>query len=290
MQNSIVCAIDGSQPSRSAAQVAAQLARTLNLKLILVHATEDRPTFPYGDRPLKEIQRRRAIEAGRELLEAVAAELPADALDMRVVFGTPVEGLNAVCSEEAAELLVVGSRGRGSLTTALLGSVSAQLASTAACPVLVVPAHEAAERFLAGDASGGTFVCGVDGSPESEHALDVAAGLAVRMMIELLPVYADDGKRRDASFGDERSVEVDFGKPADALRRRALGNDGRLIAVGSRGRGALSAAVLGSVSGELAATAPVPVLVVPPTARASAMSDDGAHRAEADALAAAPGG
>ena len=108
-------------------------------RLILVHATEDRPTFPYGDRPLKEIQRRRAIEAGRELLEAVAAELPADALDMRVVFGTPVEGLNAVCSEEAAELLVVGSRGRGSLTTALLGSVSAQLASTAACPVPSCP-------------------------------------------------------------------------------------------------------------------------------------------------------
>jgi nucleotide-binding universal stress UspA family protein len=289
MQNSIVCAVDGSQPSRSAAQVAAQLARTLNLKLILAYATEDRPTFPYGDRPLKELQRRRAIEEGRELLEAVAAELPADAPDMRVVFGTPVEGLSAVCSEEAAELLVVGSRGRGPLATALLGSVSAQLASTAACPVLVVPGPEAAERFLAREASGGAIVCGVDGSPESERALHVAAGLAGRMMIELLPVYVDDGKRDDASVGDEGPVQVDYGEPVDGLRRRALGDDGRLIAVGSRGRGALSAAVLGSVSGALAPTAPVPVLVVPPTASASALDDDGADRAEADALPAAQG-
>jgi nucleotide-binding universal stress UspA family protein len=289
MQNSIVCAVDGSRPSRSAAQVAAQLARKLNLKLILAYATEDRPTFPYGNRPLKELQRRRAIEEGRELLETVAAELPADAPDLRVVFGTPVEGLSTVCNEDAAELLVVGSRGRGPLASALLGSVTAQLASTAACPVLVVPAPEAAERFLASEASGGTIVCGVDGSPESERALHVAAGLAERMMIELLPVYVDDGKRRHASVGDEGPLHVDYGEPADGLRRRAVGDDGRLIAVGSRGRGALSAAVLGSVSGALAATAPVPVLVVPPTASASAPADDGAHRAEADVLAAAQG-
>jgi nucleotide-binding universal stress UspA family protein len=290
MQNSIVCGVDGSQPSRSAAQVAAQLARTLNLRLILAYATEDRPTFPYGDRPLKELQRRRAIEDGREMLEAVAAELPADAPDMTVVFGTPVEGLSAVCSKEAAEVLVVGSRGRGRLATALLGSVSAQLASTSACPVLVVPALDAAERFQTREAkSGGAIVCGVDGSPESERALRVAAGLAERMMIELLPVYVDDGKRGGASVGDGGPVQVDHGEPIDGLRRRALGDDGRLIVVGSRGRGALSAAVLGSVSGALAASAPVPVLIVSPTASASALDDDVADRAEAEVLAAAQG-
>ena len=88
---------------------------------------------------------------------------------MRVVLGTPVEALTVVCGDEAAELLIVGSRGRGPLAGALLGSVSARLASDAECPVLVVPSPAAAERFLAGG------VHAVDGSGEPERALRVAA-------------------------------------------------------------------------------------------------------------------
>ena len=94
MKHSIVCAVDGSEPSRSAAQVAARLAHTLNLRLVLAHATEDRPTFPYRDRRLAELQRRHAIEDGQWLLEDVAAELPGVEPEMRVVLGTPVEALD----------------------------------------------------------------------------------------------------------------------------------------------------------------------------------------------------
>ena len=169
MKHSIVCGVDGSEPSRSAAQVAARLAHTLNLRLVLAHATEDRPTFPYRDRRLGELQRRHAIEDGQWLLEGVAAELPGVEPEMRVVLGTPVEALTAVCEEEAAELLIVGSRGRGPLAAALLGSVSTRLARAAECPVLVVPSPAAAERFLA------RAVHAVDGSAEPERALRVAA-------------------------------------------------------------------------------------------------------------------
>ena len=45
----------------------------------------------------------------------------------------------------------------------------------------------------------------------------------------------------------------------------------RLIVVGSRGRGKLGRALLGSVSATLAADAPVPVLVVPPDASVPAL-------------------
>ena len=285
MQHSIVCGVDGSQPSRSAARVAARLARILDLRFVLAHAMEDRRTFPYRDRRLAELQRRRAIEDGQRLLEDVAAELAGVVPATRVVLGPAVEGLSALCSDESAELLIVGSRGRGPLAAALLGSVSARLASTAEYPVLVVPAPEAAEPFLGRDANGGSIVCGVDGSAESERALQIAAGLAERMAVELLPVYMDDGTWKDASTAAITRLQVDDGETVEGLRWRALGDDGRLIVVGSRGRGGLHAAVLGSVSRSLAASAPLPVLVVPPAARPISQNEGGADRSDRDALA-----
>jgi len=260
MLHSIICGVDGSEASRSAARVAARLARRLNVRFVLAYVTEDRPTFPYRDARLRELQRRRAIEEGQRLLESVAAELPGAAPESRVTFGTPVEALRALCSEESAELLVVGSRGRGPLAAAVVGSVSARLASTADCPVVVVSTPAAADRFLERETRGGSILCGVDASPESEGALHVAAALADPMTLGLRPVHVSGGRRHGASVGDD-------GRPAATLSRRALSADAALIVVGSRGRGAVRAAVLGSVSSALAATAPLPVLVVPPAAR-----------------------
>jgi nucleotide-binding universal stress UspA family protein len=77
MRHPIVCGIDGSKESRLAARVAAELARALGCGLVLAHATDDPPTFPYGDARRRELQRRRATHAVHRLLEGVAAELPA---------------------------------------------------------------------------------------------------------------------------------------------------------------------------------------------------------------------
>jgi nucleotide-binding universal stress UspA family protein len=266
MLHSIICGVDGSLASRSAARVAARLARTLNVRFVLAHVTEDRPTFPYRDTRLRELQRRRATEEGQRLLEGVAAELPGAAPELRVTFGTPVAALRALCSEESAELLVVGSRGRSPLAAAVLGSVSGRLASTAECPVVVVSTSAAADRFLEREARGGAILCGVDASSESEGALHVAAAIADRMALGLRPVHVSGGRRQGASVGDD--------DPAATLSRRALSADAALIVVGSRGRGAVRAAVVGSVSSALAAAAPLPVLVVPPTAQPASPRND----------------
>jgi nucleotide-binding universal stress UspA family protein len=201
--HSIICGVDGSHASRSAARVAARLARTLNVRFVLAYVTEDRPTFPYRDARLRELQRRRAIEAGQRLLEGVAAELPGAAPELRVTFGTPVEALRALCSGESAELLVVGSRGRSPLAAAVLGSVSGRLASTAECPVVVVSTSAAADRFLERETWGGSIVCGVDASSESESALHVAAALADRMTLGLRPIHVNGDRRHGASVGDD---------------------------------------------------------------------------------------
>ena len=51
----------------------------------------------------------------------------------------PAERLADLADEEDAELIVVGSRGRGAFTAAFLGSVSNSLIGVARCPVVVVP-------------------------------------------------------------------------------------------------------------------------------------------------------
>ena len=267
MLHSIICGVDGSEASRSAARVAARLAGTLRVRCVLAHVAEDRPTFPYRDARLHELQRRHAIEQGQRLLESVAAKLPGAAPELRVTFGTPVEALRALCGEESADLLVVGSRGRSRLAAAVLGSTSSRLASTAECPVVIVSTPAATDRFLGRETRDGAILCGVDASPESEGALHVAADLADRMWLRLLPVHVSGGRRRQASVGADVRIEIGDGDPVAALSRRALSADAALIVVGSRGHGAVRAAVLGSVSSALAATAPLPVLVVPPAAR-----------------------
>jgi nucleotide-binding universal stress UspA family protein len=61
-------------------------------------------------------------------------------------------------------------------------------------------------------------------------------------------------------------VRVEVGDPVVELREQAVREHARMLAVGSRGRGPVRRALLGSVSAALAASAPCPVLVVPPTA------------------------
>jgi nucleotide-binding universal stress UspA family protein len=77
-----------------------------------------------------------------ELLDEVAtSERLGKAVERRVTFGDPAEQLAALAADEQAELVVVTSRGRHGLRSALLGSVSSKLAATAPCPVVVVPAR-----------------------------------------------------------------------------------------------------------------------------------------------------
>ena len=83
--------------------------------------------------------------AARRLDEAVAeAGLNERDLDKTVVNGHPVPVLVGRCAD--AELLVVGSRGRGGFRGLLLGSVSSSVLQHAACPVVVIRHHDPAGR------------------------------------------------------------------------------------------------------------------------------------------------
>jgi len=271
MQKAIVAGVDGSPGSRAAARVAAELANALDSRLVLVHVVHDPPAFPYGDARVRELERGRALRDGRRLLGSVAPDVHAE---KRVVLGDPATCLDQAGYEHDAELLVVGARGHTGLAAALGGSVSQRLAGEAARPVVIVPPG-AAELFGGQPESDGTIVCGVDGSEESSRALQVARRLGARLDLEVVPIFVDPSR----SWHDAPPVPiaVEMGDPVEELRERASRDHVRLLVVGSRGRGPVRRALLGSVSAELAASAPRPVLVIPPTAVLTSEGDPLGH-------------
>jgi nucleotide-binding universal stress UspA family protein len=143
MSGSIVCGVDGSVESRHAASVAARFAERLGLRLVVAHVAQV-PVVAAGYGGYAPVRWPGGLEASEQAAEHVVkhvvAEEELDGAEVRVAFGLPAERLAELADEERAELIVVGSRGRGALKSALLGSVSHDVIALADCPVLVVPA------------------------------------------------------------------------------------------------------------------------------------------------------
>lgn len=204
--------------------------------------------------------------------------------------GHAAEALVAASGDAA--LVVVGARGRGSFSGALLGSVASELAARAACPVVVV--RRATSLSTGMDHP---VVVGVDGSPAAMAALDFAADLAsgwaaplsvlVAWHLEAVDAWAltyassagqvtdlaaeaeqsaHDVAQRAAARARDRhprlvvTTRVVAAAPAQALVHASHG--ARLVVVGARGRGRLSSLVLGSVSHATTHGAACPVAVV----------------------------
>ncbi|MEU8618595.1 universal stress protein [Streptomyces sp. NPDC048623] len=133
----IVVGVDGSPASHEALRWAARHARLIGATVQAV-AAYDLPGAVGWSAPAMEASFD-AHEAGLALSEELREELNSTAgvpLDEHVVRGNPAQVL--IEAAEGAELLVVGSRGRGGFSSLLLGSVSQQCAVHASCPVVIV--------------------------------------------------------------------------------------------------------------------------------------------------------
>lgn len=145
MEGSVICGVDGSNESRGAVRVAAELSGQLGLRLVVAHVTQAAVFAPaYGSAPILEKPADTELRASEELLEQLALDERLTNATMRPLYGLPAERLADLGDEEDAEFIVVGSRGRGAFKAAFLGSVSRDLIGVARCPVLVVPPDAAA--------------------------------------------------------------------------------------------------------------------------------------------------
>jgi nucleotide-binding universal stress UspA family protein len=140
MSKPIIWATDGSEDADRALPFALDLAKLTDSALLVVHADEH---FAGGrssgesllaDEPELEAKLRDRVEQIRK--DGFAAELEI----LRGRQGTDVLIAKAA-RERGAAAIVVGTRGRGPMAGAVLGSVTQQLLHTSPCPILVVPVH-----------------------------------------------------------------------------------------------------------------------------------------------------
>jgi nucleotide-binding universal stress UspA family protein len=251
------------------------------------------------------------VASFRTLLDEEVEPLRAAGLVVQphVEIGRPASILLERAHAGHADLIVVGSRGRGPIATMLLGSVSAEVATHAPCPVLVARGTSLRRVMLA-----------LDGSPEAARVLEEAlrspllagahvsvvsvapsripsAGVmfaggygvpigwyeeSVASVRATLESAAQEGAARFAAAGIDASWSVLEGDPAATLIEAAERGSMDLVVVGTHGRTGLVRLVLGSVARNVLLHAHASVLVLHAPAAGGDPAEESAARGSAD--------
>jgi nucleotide-binding universal stress UspA family protein len=136
----VICAVDDSDGARAATTVARDLASRLGSNLVLLHV-EPPTTVPGVSAAVGGQQRLRRIEIddAEKLLSWLAEESDLEDVDLQATVGDAAESIVSLARELEAAFVVLGSHGRRGLRSTVLGSVSNAVATSAPCPVVVVP-------------------------------------------------------------------------------------------------------------------------------------------------------
>jgi nucleotide-binding universal stress UspA family protein len=145
----IVIAYDGSEGSREALAAGVETARTTGAVATLVYVR--RAPLPIVGDPLYDRALSKELRRGRDVL-AEARTFAAEAgvaAETELLEGDPAEQILDLARLRGADLIVVGSRGRGAVAETLLGSVSHAIVHGADRPVLVARQRARRQRRAA---------------------------------------------------------------------------------------------------------------------------------------------
>lgn len=142
---SLLVSIDFSSVTDALLEIVDRLASPKR-EIHLLHVTEPDPSFVGLAAGPEEVQHQVAneLQRARDELDALADRLRAKghAVQTRLVPGPTVQTILEQAEELDADLIVMGSHGRGKLFDLVVGSVSAGVIRESRVPVLVVPARD----------------------------------------------------------------------------------------------------------------------------------------------------
>ncbi|MEU3308827.1 universal stress protein [Nocardiopsis sp. NPDC006832] len=296
--NKVVVGVDGSHQSQAALEWAAAEAVRRGVSLHIVHAL-GMPLIvsayggPQRFQPTNEMsgQADAVVTAAKEKAEELQPSLTVE-----TVTALEEAPLALIRQSHPHDLIVLGSRGLGSVAALFVGSVSVRVSAQAPCPVVVVPSENGKPTRTKLE----RVVVGVDDSKNARRALGLAVELTAETEGELVVVNSwevpfpydpvamsaagyrpqDDVFEKQsealvaellADVMDDQCEDVDIqvsvvrtqSNPVNALLEASADTNADAIVVGSRGRGSVRGLLLGSVSQGILHRSKVPVVVLP---------------------------
>jgi nucleotide-binding universal stress UspA family protein len=280
----ILLATDGSEDAERATMAALDLAGRSGAELHVVHVWHDVRGFAH-DFVKKELRRR-----GQEVLDGQVEKIRAaggEVAKAHLRGGRTSNQVIALGQEISAGLLVVGSRGLGTVQRILMGSQSEEIVHHAQVPVLVFGGTDSSwppERIVIGEdfsddagragelatAIGKLYGAGgliVYSHPDLPEIPPGETRSAVRNLVDMRErdekMLDDRARGLERFLGSKPEVRLSGDYPAKVLLEASQEVRPTLVAVGSRGRAGIARTRLGSVSTKVVTAAHGPVLVYP---------------------------
>jgi nucleotide-binding universal stress UspA family protein len=286
MFKNVLVGVDGRVNGRDAIALAARLIDPEG-KLTLAHVHDGELEPANAIIPGLVVQER---EASLKLLEAERAATGIEAELVSLIAMSPGGALHRQAEKQGADLLVVGSCGRGAFGRTMLGDDTRAALNGASCAVAVAPTGYAQHLSPLNKVG-----LGYDGSPESRAALAFAHELAASSgaevhaleVVSLPSVLGFSGLMAPAIGASIEMMLQEAGARMQALpdvigsavygltgeELAAFGDEVDILIVGSRGYGPVKRLVLGSTANYLERHARCALLVLPRVATADSPGD-----------------
>jgi nucleotide-binding universal stress UspA family protein len=148
MRGTIVCGVTDTSEGRGALDLAAELSDRLALRLVVAYVADGIGALDGSDGD-ESVTMRGDREGAARLVARLTAEHGLHGAEQRSAVGDPATLLGQIADEEAADLIVVGSRARGWLRRRLESKLADELETATPVPVVIAPPRMAQRRSVA---------------------------------------------------------------------------------------------------------------------------------------------
>ena len=150
VRGTIVCGVSDSDEGHAALELAVELSERLGLRLVLAHVAEGLVALDCDGDDNESVTMKANRRGGELFLGRLAREYGVgETAECRVAVGEPALWVGRIAAEEAADVIVVGSRARRWPTRGLESKLAERLESETSVPILIAPPANGRRRRTA---------------------------------------------------------------------------------------------------------------------------------------------